>query len=496
MLADDYSAHKSDNVWQLCWSRGYILLIHGGGNTPVAQTPDTDLNEHVRREYGNQECAHLMEKMRAGQLVPKLTHEECLEIMFRVLSDLALHEHASRGYKKVGQSVKLDGSEGAEICREAGVFWNERTTDGYANMRVKVNVQLTAVAEEFRDGSLQWSQRNVKRLISPYPRHEKVDKILENIGDEFYHDEVHNLIENGDEDESENEDPEVQSEEDESEEDDGDVEWDPAVAADTAVADPAIGAVNVVDTAEAFSQNEDALQLSAAQADHYHASRASIAALSMSIEAMKGTGLVRVVQTLEHELHKEERRERELVRTQPAVAEAFLRFRRADQLKFQEEQRRILQLRKRKAEAAEAISVRKAAEAELKKAKKALLDLESHKALKHAVKTFTVEALGGNTANAGGAKGKRNRHEVLDRLSRHQSGLSDAQKNDFGWWKDEWDAAMVQEFKHHWAEAFAGYVQKILDDPSPNAFSKFVYNETVRVLHGQKALAVPGTQAP
>ena len=50
LLADDYSAHKSENVWQFCWSRGYILLIHGGGNTPVAQTPDTDLNEHVRRE--------------------------------------------------------------------------------------------------------------------------------------------------------------------------------------------------------------------------------------------------------------------------------------------------------------------------------------------------------------------------------------------------------------------------------------------------------------
>ena len=97
LLADDYSAHKSENVWQFCWSREYILLIHGGGNTPVAQTPDTDLNEHVRREYGNRECAHLMEKMRAGQIVPKLTHEECLAIMLQVLSGPALHEHASKG---------------------------------------------------------------------------------------------------------------------------------------------------------------------------------------------------------------------------------------------------------------------------------------------------------------------------------------------------------------------------------------------------------------
>ena len=52
LLADDYMAHKSDHVFQLCWSRGYVVLSHGGGNTPVAKTPDTDLNEHVRRQYG------------------------------------------------------------------------------------------------------------------------------------------------------------------------------------------------------------------------------------------------------------------------------------------------------------------------------------------------------------------------------------------------------------------------------------------------------------
>ena len=247
----------------------------------------------------------------------------------------------------------------------------------------------------------------MRRLICPYPRHSKVDKILENIGDEFYHDEVHNLIENGDEDESENEDPEVQSEEDESEEDDGDVEWDPADAADTAVADPAIGAVNVVGTAEAFSKNEGAPQLSVAQADQYHATRASIAAISSSIEAMKGTGLVRAVQALEQELRKEVRRERELVREHPAVAETFLRFRRAEQRDFQEQQRVACLMRKRKTDATKAIADRNAAVAELKKARKALQDLESHKALIHAFKTFTVEALGGNTANAGGAKGKK-----------------------------------------------------------------------------------------
>ena len=41
ILCDDCSAHKSNNVWNLCWSRGYIRLCHGGGVTPIAQTRPT-----------------------------------------------------------------------------------------------------------------------------------------------------------------------------------------------------------------------------------------------------------------------------------------------------------------------------------------------------------------------------------------------------------------------------------------------------------------------
>ena len=98
LIADDMAAHKTENVWQLRWSCGYILLIHGGEATPVSQTPDTDLNEHVRRAYGNLECAVMMEKMRHGIVVPRLTHEECMEIMWTVLQDLALHQRAPEGF--------------------------------------------------------------------------------------------------------------------------------------------------------------------------------------------------------------------------------------------------------------------------------------------------------------------------------------------------------------------------------------------------------------
>ena len=95
LLADDYICHKSKNVFNLCWSRGYILIIHGGGNTLVAQTPDTDLNQHVRRRYGEKEARILQNKMRLGEIVPKLSPEECMDVMLEILSDPALHMNAS-----------------------------------------------------------------------------------------------------------------------------------------------------------------------------------------------------------------------------------------------------------------------------------------------------------------------------------------------------------------------------------------------------------------
>ena len=147
LLADDFSAHKTDNVEAFAWPRGYILLIHGGGSTPVAQTPDTDLNEFVRCIYGEKEARLLMEKMRNGVVVPKLSHEECMLLMLEVLSDPELHRNGAEGYKKVGQSIDLNGKEDVLVCREAGTFWNEETLDKCPSMRNKIEAELAAVAE-------------------------------------------------------------------------------------------------------------------------------------------------------------------------------------------------------------------------------------------------------------------------------------------------------------------------------------------------------------
>ena len=47
----------SDNVRRLAWTRGYIVVIHGGGATGIKLTNDIDLHLHQRRFYMEREMA-------------------------------------------------------------------------------------------------------------------------------------------------------------------------------------------------------------------------------------------------------------------------------------------------------------------------------------------------------------------------------------------------------------------------------------------------------
>ena len=91
ILADDNSPHLVPAVFRLCWSRRYVFLAHGGGVTPVVQTPDTDLNQHVKREYTSVETGELLRQMQDGICVPSLRQEQCIDITVGVLKNIELH---------------------------------------------------------------------------------------------------------------------------------------------------------------------------------------------------------------------------------------------------------------------------------------------------------------------------------------------------------------------------------------------------------------------
>ena len=80
----------------------------------------------------------------------------------------------------------------------------------------------------------------------------------------------------------------------------------------------------------------------------------------------------------------------------------------------------------------------KEAEEILRSKKRALFDTEQALEAKRAVKAFSLCELGEGRLRGGGAEGKRNRAQVLDRLARLGQGVSPAQRNDFARFKDAW----------------------------------------------------------
>ena len=143
-------------------------------------------------------------------------------------------------------------------------------------------------------------------------------------------------------------------------------------------------------------------------------------------------------------------------------------------------------------DAQRAIAEEKQATKQLQVKRQKLQELENVSACKHAVKNFTLEELGKGANNAGGAKGKKNRWEVLDRLTRLKAGLPAGQRNDWPWFKETWNKEMVHQHEGNWASLFMKWMQNVLGDERTNAFSAFVYNETCRVFHSTAALHVPG----
>ena len=182
-----------------------------------------------------------------------------------------------------------------------------------------------------------------------------------------------------------------------------------------------------------------------------------------------------------------------MVAESPAVADTFLQRRKVEEQDAILKRRRVAEQNERERAAAKAIADRNAAAAELKKMRSSLEEVESKRACQRAVSTFTLDALGQGSSNAGGVKARAKRFEVLDRLSRIKAGLSPGQKNDWSWFKEAWDAAMVAEHGERWAEVFSTWMQSLLNDGRSNAFSTFVHDETRRVFSGVAALHVPGT---
>ena len=466
IMADDYGPHKSIGVWNLCWSRGYVMLPHGGGVTPVVQTPDTDLNQHIRREYTELECGELINQLRMGAKIPQLAAERSIDIMLRLLSPARLHLAAAEGYTKTGARVPLDGSQDHEVTREAGEAWRA------LHMRQKIAVAVEMVKSEYNAGRLKWCLRDVNRLITPYSSN-ACDKVLEAQGD------LAGLMAERAGDESSGEDSASEG---------------GSLSDGEACVDGADKNATAQPQSRQQQQPSEAVHDETAIAEMLSSSKA-ITVYKDCLNVLRDTGLVTAAVNLENIMHREERRQRLLQREDPAVAEVFSRQR---DIEYDEEiKQKLLMDTATAAHKALADCRRKTEEANalLKKRKADLFNTEKLLEAHSFVWNVSLTSLGQGKKNSGGVNARKARHQVLDRLSRLGTGISASQSNDFPWFKEAWDDKMMQEHDIHWGGEFAQVMQKIVTDIEQgivNAFSMFVHNETRRSLQLEPLLSLPG----
>ena len=211
-------------------------------------------------------------------------------------------------------------------------------------------------------------------------------------------------------------------------------------------------------------------------------------------EELRSFGDITGAAFLENQLCKERRRAREQSREDPAVQLALTAFEDAQNAAVRDAKRvRDLEAQRREELCRLGTDLKKARK--LLNAERAkLLDAEAAVDVKHNMMKVSLSDLGANVRNCGGVAGRNARWNVLNRLAALGSGLSTAQRADFGWFQREWDAAGIHDFDAKWPETFATWMQKILDDilgGNPRAFSLFVHSETKRRLSVCLAIALP-----
>ena len=115
------------------------------------------------------------------------------------------------------------------------------------------------------------------------------------------------------------------------------------------------------------------------------------------------------------------------------------------------------------------------------------------------MKRYTPEMVGQGKPNSGGVPARKMRFDVLDRIAKLGSGLTPAQKNDWAWFREAWDAKMYGEHDLNWGGLFCGWTQKVLDDLADgmdSVSSAFVHGETLRNFKEAVMLMVPAAADP
>lgn len=139
IFLDSYAVHKMDEIRDLCWSRGYVRIILGGGATAIQCVLDTDVHALFEREMNELEAMdfhdQLIEKPFA---VPSRERQRLVDDACSVWASMPLAGIGVEAFPRTGLhlrlprkrqrpddtwSVSTEGPDDHLVGREALTFW-------------------------------------------------------------------------------------------------------------------------------------------------------------------------------------------------------------------------------------------------------------------------------------------------------------------------------------------------------------------------------------
>ncbi len=426
-LCDAYAPHAQDAVRALCWAKGYILLLHGGGTTGVAQPPDTHLHAELSREFQEAEMRDLAARMNVEpSTLPLRSRADCVRDLVALWKSPELHRRAARGFAQNMLTNKVDGSEDHLGSGDAAALWQSL---GMAALRSQLVSDVTA---EVAAGRLPWSFASVRRLIEDFPRRGQLDFYVEGQEDEG---------EGVDEDRGAAWDAGAELSPDLSDEDGGEGDADaadggalPALAGDCgAAAQPLLDRLSALDR----------LREAAREVEDPRISKVIDAVRRRAAKAAMGTG-------------QEDDRVARLVRREAERREAELASTREEARRRKEEKEGLRRERARLDAIADA---QREQQERLRKA----AAKERHASLCDAAsRGFTAEMFGQGQARGGGRREKAARQDAFRRVLALAGGLPPDLANDVERQWPAWDAYQAERYKEAWGSQYRDALQRLL----------------------------------
>ncbi len=180
LTADDYKGHKDPRIFELCWERGYLLILIGGGITGAVQTCDTHLHLPLSTKYQHAEMAFLAEMMDLNPAgLPLMSRCDCTRELCAIYGNPALHAKVARaGTRDNMFTLPLDGSGkhlGNPKLRE---LWDELEMDKWTR-HIVADLNRSNAARR-----LEWTLDFARGLLEPCPKRCQLDEYEELMDDE------------------------------------------------------------------------------------------------------------------------------------------------------------------------------------------------------------------------------------------------------------------------------------------------------------------------